>query len=445
MIRAAFRVPGFGRLYVGLAASMFGDSLMLIVLSMWVKTLTGSNAAAGLTFLAMTAPALLAPLFGYVVDRVPRRTFLVAAELASAAMVLPLLLVRDAGELWLVYLVAALYGVSFVVVPAALNGLFKEMLPEDVLVEANASLSVTREAFRLVGPLLGATVFALAGGGTVAVLDAATFVVAAVAVWSMRSGRQAEAAPDTGEPWLRQVGAGLAFLRRTPVLLHVTVSLSLALLVLGFTESAVYAVLDAFHRPATFVGPVLTTQGVGAICGGLLASRLVRRWSEAPTVMIGLLLLGLGGAGVAVSIDLWQLFVSVAVIGAGIPVMTVAFSTLLQRGTPGHLMGRVSTTVDVLTTTPQAVSIAAGALLVTLLDYRLIFTLIAAGMLAAAAYLPLALRDRFALPASEEGPEPPVAQELIPGSVLPEPLAASAPPLPEVGTLSRPDPPAAAR
>ena len=49
---------------------MFGDSLMLIVLSMWVKTLTGSNGAAGLTFLAMTAPALLAPLLGYVVDRV---------------------------------------------------------------------------------------------------------------------------------------------------------------------------------------------------------------------------------------------------------------------------------------------------------------------------------------------------------------------------------------
>ena len=56
-MRRAFAVPGFGRLYVGTTASMVGDSLMLIVMSMWVKTLTGSNGAAGLTFMFLTLPA----------------------------------------------------------------------------------------------------------------------------------------------------------------------------------------------------------------------------------------------------------------------------------------------------------------------------------------------------------------------------------------------------
>ena len=46
-MKAAFARPGFSRLYAGLTASMFGDSIMLLVLSMWVKTLTGSNAQAG--------------------------------------------------------------------------------------------------------------------------------------------------------------------------------------------------------------------------------------------------------------------------------------------------------------------------------------------------------------------------------------------------------------
>ena len=62
---------------------------------------------------------------------------------------MPLLLVRDASDVWIIYTVAFFYGVSFVVVPAALNGLLKDMLAEEVLVEANASLSVTREALRL--------------------------------------------------------------------------------------------------------------------------------------------------------------------------------------------------------------------------------------------------------------------------------------------------------
>jgi hypothetical protein len=43
-MRKLFAQPGFPRLFGGLSTSMLGDSVMLLVLSMWVKTLTGSNA-----------------------------------------------------------------------------------------------------------------------------------------------------------------------------------------------------------------------------------------------------------------------------------------------------------------------------------------------------------------------------------------------------------------
>lgn len=433
MIKAAFHTPGFKRLYLGLAASMFGDSVMLIVLSMWVKSLTGSNAAAGLTFLWLTAPALVAPLLGYVVDRVPRRPFLVVANLLSAAAILPLLLVRDDGDVWIIYGVAFLYGVSFVVVPAALNGLLKEMLAEDVLVEANASLSVTREAFRLVGPLLGATLFALLGGGSVALVDAASFVVAAGALWSLRVVET----PPEQEPlhWRAQVAAGARHILRTPLLLHPTIALGLCLLVLGFSESAVYAVVDAFGKPVEFVGPVVTVQGIGAILSGLTASAVIRRTGEPRALVLGLTVLGVGLAGVSVSAAVWQLLVATAVLGAGIPLLIVAYNTLLQKQTPGPLMGRVSTTTEVLTTTPQALSIATGALLVTLVDWRLIFGAMVLGTAVAIGYLLVALRGRLAgLP---QGGEPTVGthpgdESPIPGTVLPEPLEplAPAPPAP---------------
>ncbi len=167
-MRAAFARPGFGRLYAGLSTSMLGDSIMLLVLSMWVKTLTGSNAQAGLTFFFMVIPSLFAPLLGVWIDRVRRRPLLVWGNVASAFVVLPLVLVRDAGDVWLVWTVAFLYGVSFVVLPAALNGLLKELMPDDLLVDANASLQTTKEAFRLFGPLVGAALFAWTGGWLVA-------------------------------------------------------------------------------------------------------------------------------------------------------------------------------------------------------------------------------------------------------------------------------------
>ena len=417
-MRQAFRTPGFPRLFVGLTASMFGDSLMLIVLSMWVKTLTGSNSAAGLTFLWMTAPALLAPVLGYVVDRVPRRTFLVAANVASAAMMLPLLLVHDAGDVWIVYAVAFCYGISFIVVPAALNGLLKDMLAEEVLVEANASLGLTREGLRLVGPLVGAATFSLVGGGTVAMVDALTFLVAAAAIAGLRVRETAHDEPREPQRWWVEVAEGASYIGRTPLLLHPTVALGLALLVIGFAESAVYAVVEAFDQPVTFVGPLLTVQGAGAVLAGLVASRVVRRIGEPTTIVVGLALTTVGLAGIVVAATVWQLLVTVLVLGMGIPLIFVAFNTLVQRQTPSRLMGRVSASVEVLVTTPQAISIGVGALLVSVLDYRTIFALMAVGTLMSGGYLATSLRARLGTPTPSADPADGAA---IPGTVLPEP------------------------
>ena len=312
------------------------------------------------------------------------------------------------------------YGISFVVMPAALNGLLKDMLDEEVLVEANASLGVTREALRLVGPLIGAATFGLAGGGAVAMADAATFLVAATAIAGLRVSETVHDEPHAPQRWWVEVAEGASYIRRTPLLLHPTVALGLALLVIGFAESACFATLDAFDKPVSFLGPLLTVQGVGAVASGLVASRVVRRYGEPATVLLGLLVSALG-LGLVVVVDrVWQLMAAVGVLGAGLPLIFVAFNTLVQRQTPSRLMGRVSASVEVLVTTPQAVSIGVGALLVSVLDYRTIFTLMCAGTLVSAAYLATALRRQLGTPVVAEVPT-------IPGSVLPEPLGVTPP------------------
>ena len=139
-MRAAFAQPGFTRLFAGLSTSMLGDSIMLLVLSIWVKTLTGSSAMAGFTFFFMCIPAIFAPLVGVWIDRMKRKPMLVWGNVLSAVAVLPLLLVRDADDVWIIWTVAGLYGISFVVLPAGLNGLLKELMPEQMLVDANSSI-----------------------------------------------------------------------------------------------------------------------------------------------------------------------------------------------------------------------------------------------------------------------------------------------------------------
>ena len=132
------------------------------------------------------------------------------------------------------------------------------MLPEELLVDANASLSTSKEALRLVGPLIGAALFTAFGGPTVAAIDAVSFVLAAIAV---RMLRVPEDAPVREESHFRdEVLAGIRHIRRDPVLLHTLLAIGVSLLLIGFMESAVFAMVDAFGKPATWVG----VDGVGA-------------------------------------------------------------------------------------------------------------------------------------------------------------------------------------
>lgn len=66
---AVLRRPDFRMLFAGVVATMVGESALLLVLAIWVKDLTGSSSLAGLTLFMIVAPALAAPVLGWVVDR----------------------------------------------------------------------------------------------------------------------------------------------------------------------------------------------------------------------------------------------------------------------------------------------------------------------------------------------------------------------------------------
>lgn len=384
-MRKAFGYPGFTRLFVGITVSSFGDSVMLLVLSIWVKTLTGSNAAAGITFFFMLAASLFAPALGVWVDRVRRRPMLVWGHLVSALIVVPLLFVNDAAHVWLIWTVAFLYGVSFIVLPAALNGLLKELLPEDLLAEANGAMQATRESFRLGGPLLGAILFAWLGAWPVVLIDIVSFVVGAALIAGVRV---TEAAPlrRTSHLW-HELTAGVRSLAQDLVMRHVLIGFVLTLVVIGFAETSLYAVLDAFGKPPTFVAVVSTIQGVGAVAAGLLSSRIIGAIGEVATMVAGFVVLAAGLAIVAATGALSVMLAACAVIGLALPPLFVGFTTLLQKRTPQEVMGRASMAVEVVMSTPQALSMAVGAALVAVVSYRVIFLIMAVAAVASAAYL----------------------------------------------------------
>ncbi len=172
--------------FAGLAASLIGNSAMSLVAGIWVKSLTGSSEQAGLVGGCVYAATLLAPFAGLLADRLPRRPLLLCLNLIAAATVALLLLVRSRGEVWLIFVVMAAYGVQATLMDPAEDALFAQMFTTEFRRRINGWRLTIQETGRLASPLLGAGLFVLLGGGAVAALDGATFVVAAFVVTRLR-------------------------------------------------------------------------------------------------------------------------------------------------------------------------------------------------------------------------------------------------------------------
>jgi MFS family permease len=283
------------RLYLaGQTLSIIGDNALWLAMAIWVKSLTGSSSAAGLVIFAFALPQLLGPLFGLLVDRVARRPLLIVANLAMAAVVLALTAVRGPGGVWLIYAVMAVYGAVFALLEAGQSALLQAALPDEVLPDMNGALQALRQGLRLVSPLVGAGLFVLMGGPAVAAVDSATFLAAAVALALMRVPEIHQR--PAAVAWWDEVTAGVRHVARTTLLRQLTVAGVVAVLVLGFLESVIFAVVDrGLHQPPAFLGVLAATQGTGGLAGGLLAATAVRWAGEARASALGIALMAVGG------------------------------------------------------------------------------------------------------------------------------------------------------
>ena len=391
-MRELLRHRDFRLLMIGQTLSMFGDTAMLLTLGMWAKDLSGSNAVAGSVFVALGLPTLLAPLGGLIIDRFRRRHVMIVVDLVTAVALLGLLFVHDRGDLWIIYAVAAVYGASLVTFQSARSALLHTMLPERALGQANGSLSTVRESLRLIGPAAGAGLYAWLGGHSTAVLDAATFVISAIALLAMRVP-EAKPRPTPGEPFTAQISSGLTHIRSTPTLRAAAICVVTAMLALGLAESVFFAVVDqGLHKPVTFLGILQSAMGVGAITGGVLITMLIRRTGEQRPVAVGLGLVA-GGSALSMVPNAWVVALAQVSIGAGLPITVVCITTLLQRHTPAAIQGRVFTTFETLIGLPQVASIAAGAALVGFVDFHILLGVMTAGLGLAALYALVRLRE----------------------------------------------------
>lgn len=347
----------YRRLYAGFTLSNVGSQLAVVAIGLQVYDLTGSTAAVGVVGLCALVPLVVMGLYGgTLVDHYDRRVVgLVAQSVAFVASIACALQAWVGNtQVWVLYLLVALWNGAFAVSSPARSSIYPRILRRDQLPAANALSVFAMNASMTVGPLLAGVLVDTGGFKAAYTVDA---VITTAALWGL--AKLPALPPEPGEegvapskPGLRSVLDGFAFLATRPNV-RMTFVADIAAMLLAQPRvlfPAAGAVI--FGGGAKTVGALSAAAAVGGIVAMFFSGRLghVRRQGLAIMVSIvgwGFAIAGFGAAMLAAGdvlsrgTALWFGLVAMAVAGASDSVSAVFRTTILQSATPDHLRGRL--------------------------------------------------------------------------------------------------------
>ncbi len=348
----AFR--DFRLLWIGETTSSFGSSISnvalplvaLTVLHAGVFAISVLTAAAWLPWLIVGLPA------GAWVDRLPRRRVMMTADLVSLAVFASVPVAAAVGWLTITQLivVALLAGTATVFFATAYRAFLPALLGGDDLLEGNAKLQGSEQVTHVAGPgAAGLIAQATSAVGGV-IVDAASFAVSAVCLSRIRLDEPRPAA--SRRHLRREIAEGLAVVAGDPLLRMNAVYGCLSNLVLtGYQAVLVFYLVGVVGLSPGLAGIVLALTSLGGVLGALVARRVAARVGTARAVLfckVGLAPFGLlipladRGPGLA------QFLLGNIVVIDGIVAGNVIWSGWVQAYYPADLLGRISTSVQVL-------------------------------------------------------------------------------------------------
>ncbi|WP_369173405.1 MFS transporter [Streptomyces sp. R28] len=342
----------FWRFWTASTASSVGSAVTAVALPLVaVETLNVSNFEVSLIAAASYAAWLIIGLpAGVIVQRLPLRGTQVAMDLLRAAAILSIPVTAALGVLSIVQLVtvALVIGLANVVFDVGNSSFLPSIVSKEELTSRNSLTSASGAATDLGGPSLGGFLVQFFGAATSLIVDAVSYVISAVLLWSLP--RPAPTPPaKTGISFATLLKDGVRYVVRHRVMAPCVAAATLINFVAGaqmaLTPVFLVRTLDA---PAAVVGLLMASGGLGSLIGAVWTPLVSKRLGSAQAVIFAsftaaaaTVLMPLAGSG-------WSV-VLFALGNAGSTTGVVVFSVLTrthrQTVTPPDLLPRVMATV----------------------------------------------------------------------------------------------------
>lgn len=340
--------PALGRrfltIWVGQTVSIIGSSVSAIGFAVYAYAETGNAVWLGLLSALATLPQVLAAPLMTIVDRVPRRTMMIAGDCVAAIGPVVALVLALTGrlEIWHLGVCAFVGELGTAFQSPASQAAVPLLVEREALGRANSLGQLGPALGIVIGPLLAAPLVAVWGIVAVLIVDLATFLVAVTTVALVRfadaptaGGVEAEEAVDTGWRPVLDWLAGPGRPMRTLVLTGAVVNVALALF--NVAVLALATTIGGTRR----AGLPIAAIGVAMIAGSVLAGARGVGPDRVRTFVIGLWGMCAGCVVVAAHPSLGFVVVGGALAVVLVPAVNAASATIFQERVPAEMHGRL--------------------------------------------------------------------------------------------------------
>lgn len=359
-----FRNRNFQLLWAGEGISLLGDQFYMIALPWLVLQLTGDALAVGTVLALGGIPrALFILIGGAIIDRFSPRPVMLVSNLTRMMLMLVLagLVITDWVDLWMIYVLALLFGLADAFFIPAQSTIVPQVVSRDNLQTANTIVQGTMQVSLFLGPALAGALIVLFGAqqigeelvpdmtglGLAFGIDALTFLVSAFTLWLLRIDQpiNEDKAKGRASSVLTSMRQGLSVVWHDVTLRSFFIMIAAAnLFINGPIAIGIPVIADTrLPQGAAAFGFIMSAYGGGSLAGILLAGVLPRPPARIMGIVLGIIWSSMGASVAIMGFLTSTWFMAGAALWMGLAngYVVILFITWLQQRTPQTMLGRV--------------------------------------------------------------------------------------------------------
>lgn len=349
---------------LGQAISMLGSQGVQFALIWWLAEKTSSPLMLGISGIVAYLPmSLFSPIAGIAADRYNRKFISIFSDMTMGmiALIYAVLLFFLDLPVWTVFVMLCVRGIGSTFQQPAIQSIIPQLVPKDQLVKTNGWMQLLNSGSFLLGPVIGASLYAIFPMSVVLMSDVVGAILASVALAVVKI-QKLEKTENEKQRFVTEIKEGLQVFREDKKLFYIVIAEALCMFFYA-PLSSFYPLMtsDYFDLSAMYGSAVELSFAIGMIVSSLLFSSVLKVERKIRVSFIGLLGMGIASVicGVIPPVYIGWFFFAASCMCLGVAenVHTIPLTAYIQETVAPKKMGRAFSVLTLISSVPMPVGL----------------------------------------------------------------------------------------